>query len=67
MDPEHNSFIEKHLFNTTVTSIAWHGVTVTVKEDKSKRGRAIIQNVEGIVESGLFLTTFFPSAHANQN
>lgn len=57
MDPEHNSVDEKHLLNATVNSFAWDSVTVTIKDGKSKLSKDILYNVQGIVESGLFLTT----------
>lgn len=43
---------EAHLRNTTVRSISWRGVSVTVKDRETKQPKAIVDNVEGYVEAG---------------
>ncbi|KAK6866268.1 hypothetical protein PG995_002796 [Apiospora arundinis] len=45
---------DAHLLNTTVSSIAWRGVTVTVRDRKTKEPRNLVENVEGYVEAGKF-------------
>lgn len=44
-----------HLLNTTVHNFTWRGVTVTVKDRNTKEPRHIVNNVEGIVEAGMYL------------
>lgn len=51
-DPEWGAADEHHLHNTTVKNITWTGVSVTVKDRETKQPRAIVDNVEGIVEAG---------------
>jgi hypothetical protein len=41
------------LLNSTINNITWRGVTVTVKDRETKQPKAIVDNVEGIVEAGL--------------
>lgn len=45
-----------HLRNTTVHNITWRSVTVTVKDRQTKQAKAIVDNVEGVVEAGKCLT-----------
>lgn len=54
MDLEECPVAEKHLFNTTVKNLTWRGVTVTVKDRETKEPKAIVDNVEGVVEAGDF-------------
>lgn len=54
MDLEERPVAEKHLLNTTVKNLTWRGVTVTVKDRETKEPKAIVDNVEGIVEAGEF-------------
>lgn len=54
MDVEQQPVAEKHLLNTTVKNITWRGVTVTVKDRETKEPKAIVDNVEGVVEAGMF-------------
>lgn len=51
-DIEQQAVAEDHLKNTTVQSISWRNVTVTVKDRETKQPKAIVENVEGIVEAG---------------
>lgn len=52
VDVEKQAIAEAHLKNTTVQSVSWRGVTVTVKDRVTKEPTAIVDNVEGIVEAG---------------
>lgn len=52
MDLEERPVAEKHLLNTTVKNLTWRGVTVTVKDRETKEPKAIVDNVEGVVEAG---------------
>lgn len=52
LDVEELAEAESHLRNDTVTSFAWRGVTVTVKDRKTKEPRNIVDGVDGIVRSG---------------
>lgn len=54
-DVEQQAVAEGHLRNTTIENISWRGVTVTVKDRETKLPKTILENVEGIVEAGLFL------------
>lgn len=53
-DPESGFDGKAHLLNTTVHTLAWRGVTVTVKDRNTKELRNIVDNVEGIVEAGMW-------------
>ena len=52
VDVEKGSVIDNHLRNTTVQSLAWNNVTVTVKDRESKLPKHIIEDVQGIVHAG---------------
>lgn len=54
IDIERHAVAEAHLQNTTIRNITWKGVTVTVKDRDTKQLKAIVENVEGIVEAGIF-------------
>jgi ABC-type glutathione transport system ATPase component len=41
------------LRNDTVKSFIWNGITVTVKDQKTKQPKAILDGVDGIVEVGM--------------
>ncbi|KAH8673710.1 P-loop containing nucleoside triphosphate hydrolase protein [Xylariales sp. PMI_506] len=56
-----SGFDEGHLLNTTVKNISWQGVTVTVKDRKTKSLRKIVDNVEGLVEAGEICALMGPS------
>jgi len=53
VDVEQHAVAEAHLKNTTVRNITWKDVTVTVKDRETKVLKAIVENVEGIVEAGI--------------
>jgi hypothetical protein len=53
VDIEKGIVVDDHLTNTTVRSISWRNVTVTVKDRETKLPKAIVENVEGIVEAGM--------------
>ncbi|KAK8090348.1 ATP-binding protein cassette [Apiospora hydei] len=55
------SAADAHLLNTTVSSIAWRGVTVTVKDRKTKEPLNLVDNVEGYVEAGELCALMGPS------
>jgi hypothetical protein len=40
--------------NTTVRSLAWKGLTVTVIDRETKLPKTIVDNVDGIVEAGQY-------------
>jgi hypothetical protein len=55
IDVEHGAVAaEDHLKNTTVHSLSWRDVTVTVKDRETKLPKAIVDNVEGIIHAGNF-------------
>lgn len=43
---------DAHLMNNDVNSFAWQGITVTVKDRETKQMKAILHNIDGIVEAG---------------
>ncbi|KAF5633056.1 ATP-binding protein cassette [Fusarium sp. NRRL 52700] len=61
MDSEQRPVAEKHLLNTTIKNFTWRNVTVTVKDRKTKQPKAIVDNVEGIVEAGEICALMGPS------
>ncbi|PHH79605.1 hypothetical protein CDD80_4367 [Ophiocordyceps camponoti-rufipedis] len=52
MDAERQTTDEKALVNSTVQSIAWRGVTVTVPGRKGAPAKKIIDDAQGVVEAG---------------
>ncbi|KAK4149738.1 ABC transporter G family member 15 [Chaetomidium leptoderma] len=60
-DVERGSAANSHLLNTTVHSLAWKGITVTVKDRETKLPKTIVDNVQGIVEAGEILALIGPS------
>jgi hypothetical protein len=52
IDIEQTAVDDAHLMNTTVQNFVWQGVTVTVKDHKTKLPKTILEDVEGIVEAG---------------
>ncbi|KAF5631014.1 ATP-binding protein [Fusarium sp. NRRL 25303] len=61
MDSEQRPVAEKHLLNTTIKNFTWRSVTVTVKDRETKQPKAIVDNVEGIVEAGEICALMGPS------
>ncbi|KAJ4171376.1 hypothetical protein NW754_013145 [Fusarium falciforme] len=61
MDPEQCPVAEKYLLNTTVKSLTWRSVSVTVKDQETKQRKTIVDNVEGIVEAGEICALMGPS------
>jgi hypothetical protein len=55
-DLEHGTAADKLLLNTTVDTLAWNGVTVTVKDRETKQAKNIVDNVSGLVEAGTLLS-----------
>jgi hypothetical protein len=54
MDVEQKAGDDTSLKNDTVRSFAWQGITVTIKDRKTKEPKAILANVDGYVEAGKF-------------
>ena len=54
VDIEQKALDDAHLMNDTVRNFAWRGVTVVVKDHKTKEPKAILENVEGLVEAGAY-------------
>ncbi|KAF4341404.1 ABC transporter G family member 11 [Fusarium beomiforme] len=61
MDSEQRPVAEKHLLNTRIKNFAWRNITVTVKDRETKQPKAIVDNVEGIVEAGEICALMGPS------
>lgn len=51
-DVELSAVDDTHLKNTTVRNFIWKNVTVTVKDNKTKESKAILDDVSGVVEAG---------------
>lgn len=52
VDIEKTVIDDSNLMNSTVQNYAWKGITITVKDHKTKQPKAILQDVSGIVEAG---------------
>lgn len=49
------SAADVHLQNTTVKSFAWQNITAIVKDHKTKKPKALLDGVNGIVKAGTLL------------
>lgn len=58
-DVEQKAVDNAHLLNTTVQNFTWSNITVTVKDNKTKQPKNILDNVSGIVQAGMSI----PSVH----
>ncbi len=58
VDLEQGTLADTPLLNTTVQTLAWKGVTVTVKDRETKLPKTIVDNVSGLVEAGTHPPTF---------
>ncbi|XMA17305.1 hypothetical protein WAI453_010096 [Rhynchosporium graminicola] len=61
VDIEGKASDEAHLLNNTVRNFIWQDVTVTVKDKKTGKPKAILDNVEGIVKAGEICALMGPS------
>ncbi|KAF4453423.1 hypothetical protein F53441_3882 [Fusarium austroafricanum] len=61
MDSEQRPVAEKHLLNTAIKNFTWRNVTVTVKDRDTKQPKAIVDDVQGIVEAGEICALMGPS------
>lgn len=52
VDIEQKVVDEAHLLNTTVNNFLWKDITVTVTDHKTKKPKAILENVSGFVNAG---------------
>lgn len=52
VDIEQKAIDEAHLQNTTVQNFTWQGVTVTVKDRKTKAPKVILDGIDGSVNAG---------------
>ena len=52
VDLEQKTVYDAHLLNESVRNFIWQDVTVTVRDSKTKKPKAILDNVEGIVRAG---------------
>lgn len=55
LDIEQKAMDDSHLMNDTVRNFGWQGITVFVKDRKTKERKAILENVEGFVKAGTAL------------
>ena len=56
IDIEQKPLDDAHLMNNDVRTFVWRSVTVTVRDKASKQPKAILDNVDGIVEAGMIST-----------
>ncbi|KAG4440503.1 hypothetical protein IFR05_004038 [Cadophora sp. M221] len=61
VDIEQKAGSDAHLLNNTVRNFIWQDVTVTVKDNKTGKPKAILDNVEGIVKAGEICALMGPS------
>lgn len=61
VDIEQKILDDAHLLNNTIRHYSWQGVSVVVKDRKTKQPKAILQNVDGIVEAGEICALMGPS------
>ncbi|KAF4595079.1 hypothetical protein GQ602_000692 [Ophiocordyceps camponoti-floridani] len=61
VDVERQTSDEKNLTNSTVQSIAWRGVTITVPGRKGAPAKKIIDGAQGVVEAGELCAIMGPS------
>lgn len=61
MDIEQKAVDDAHLRNTTIQNFVWRGVTVTVKDNKTKKPKAILDGIDGIVRAGEFANSVVSS------
>jgi hypothetical protein len=54
LDIEQKAVDDAHLMNDTVRNFGWQGITVVVKDRKTKEPKTILENVEGFVKAGTF-------------
>ncbi|KAF4594781.1 hypothetical protein GQ602_000394 [Ophiocordyceps camponoti-floridani] len=58
---EEDPFQDSGLFNSTVENFSWSGVSVQVKDKKTKELRTIVDNAAGIVQAGDICALMGPS------
>ena len=59
VDIEQKAVDDAHLLNDTVRNFAWSGITVTVKDHKTKRPKDVLRDVSGFVEAGEYANSTF--------
>lgn len=52
LDVEQKSVDDAYLNNSTISTFAWQGINVTIKDRESSQPKAILENVEGYVNTG---------------
>ncbi|KJZ70824.1 hypothetical protein HIM_09783 [Hirsutella minnesotensis 3608] len=60
-DPEKGLSEDECLFNSTIKSFVWSGVTIHVKDKNTKKPRAIIDDAAGVVNAGEICALMGPS------
>ncbi|KAH8789368.1 P-loop containing nucleoside triphosphate hydrolase protein [Hyaloscypha finlandica] len=61
IDIEQKALDNAHLMNDTVRNFVWQGITVVVKDHKTKEPKTILENVEGSIEAGEICALMGPS------
>ncbi|KUJ23016.1 P-loop containing nucleoside triphosphate hydrolase protein [Mollisia scopiformis] len=61
VDIEQQTLDEGHLLNDTVRNYSWSGVSVIVKDHKTKEPKIILHNIDGIVGAGEICALMGPS------
>ncbi|CAG8978076.1 hypothetical protein HYALB_00000748 [Hymenoscyphus albidus] len=61
MDVEENAAVNSYLLNNSVKNLTWKGITVYVKDHKTKEPKAILDNIDGIAKAGEMIALMGPS------
>jgi hypothetical protein len=54
VDVEQKMLDDCHLMNDVVRNYCWQGVKVVVKDHETKAPKAILQDISGVVEAGIW-------------
>lgn len=61
MDRDEEGGSDVHFQNKSIRSFLWTGVTVKVEDRRTKRQKAILSNVDGMVTEGELMAVMGPS------
>lgn len=61
MDQDEEGGTDAHFQNKSIRSFLWTGLTVKVEDRRTKRQKAILSNVDGMVTEGELMAVMGPS------